>query len=350
MKYVLRRLLRAPGFTAIALLTLAIGIGATSAVFSVINGVLLKPLPFTQPTRLAGVWHTASGLGNLKEFEVCPSMYFAYRELNRTFQDLGLYTSGSAGITGSGRPEEEKVLWATRTLLPVLGVKPALGRNFTQQEDTDGSAPTVILTWGYWQRRFGGSRSAVGQRLIVDGRAREVIGVLPDSFRFMNDHPAFIMPLRLNRAKAVLGNFSYRGVARLRPGVTIAQANADVARMIPLWLTMVPPPPGDRAKVFEDAKIGPKVRPFAEDVVGDIGDALWVIMGTIGAVLLIACANVANLLLVRAEGRQHELSIRSALGAGRSRIVRDLLLESLLLGMAGGALSVWLWRGARYAC
>jgi predicted permease len=344
-KYVLRRLLHSPMFTVITLITLAIGIGANTAIFSVVDGILLKPLPYPEPDRLVGVWHTASRL-NIKEVEICPSLYFTYREQGHTFQNIGAYTGGSVSVTQIGEPEQVQSLWVTDGVLPILGAQPAIGRLFTHQDDIDGSPRTAILTYGYWQTRFGGAASVIGRRIMVDGNAREIIGVLSRSFRFMNPQPALVMPLQFNRNKVFLGNFSYRGIARLKPGVTLTEANADVARMIPIWLKTFPPPPGFSAKIFEDARLGPNVRPFMQDVVGDIGSVLWVLMGTIGVVLLIACANVANLLLVRADGRQQELAIRAALGAGWGHIARELLLESMALGMAGGALGVGFAFGA----
>jgi predicted permease len=344
-KHLLRQLFRSPMFTAVTLITLAIGIGATTAIFSVINGILLKPLPYAEPDRLAGVWHSVGGL-NLKEVEICPSMYFIYREQGRTFKDFGAYTGGSVTVTQVAEPEQVQSLWVTESVLPILGVQPVTGRLFTRGDDSPGSPRTAVLTYGYWQSRFGGAPSAIGRHMVVDGNDREIIGVLPRSFRFMDPQPALVMPLQFNRNKVFLGNFSYRGIARLKPGATLAQANADVARMIPIWLKTFPAPPGFSAKMFEDARIGPNVRPFMQDVVGDIGSVLWVLMGTIGAVLLIACSNVANLLLVRAEGRQYELAIRAALGAGWGRIARELLFESVALGIAGGALGLGVAFGA----
>jgi predicted permease len=344
-KYVLRRLLRSPLFAAVTLITLALGIGANTAIFSVVEGILLKPLPYPEPDRLVGVWHTAKGI-NANEVEICPSLYFTYREQSRTFQNIGAYTGGSVSVTQIAAPEQVQSLWVTQNVLPILGVQPAKGRLFTNQDDTEGNPRTAILTYGYWQSRFGGSSSIIGRRIVIDGNSHEIIGILPRSFRFMNPQPALVLPLQFNRNKVFLGNFSYRGIARLKPGVTLAQANADVTRMIPIWLKVFPPPPGFSAKVFEDAKLGPNVRPFIRDVVGDIDRVLWVLMGTIGAVLLIACANVANLLLVRAEGRQHELAIRAALGAGWARIARELLFESITLGAAGGILGLGIAFGA----
>ena len=343
-KVVLRRLLRSPMFTAVTLLTLAIGIGANTAIFSVVNGVLLKPLPYADPERLVGLWHKST-LASLEEVNMSPANYFTYREQGRAFEDVALYTGGSVTVTQMGNPERVQVLWATDGLLPILGVRPQLGRFFNRQEDTDGSPRTALITYGYWQTKFGAAPSVIGRTIVTDGQQRQIIGVLPATFRVVDPQPQMVLPLQFNRAKTNLGNFSYEGIGRLRPGVTLTAANADVARLIPLWLTMFPPPPGFSAKLFEDAHLTPALHPFKQDIVGTIGDVLWVLMGTIGAVLLIACANVANLLLVRAEGRHHELAIRSALGAGRGRIARDLLVESLGLGLAGGALGL----GVAYA-
>ena len=340
-RHVLRRLLRSPLFTFLTILTVAIGIGANTAIFSVLDGVLLKPLPFPDSTRLAAVWQIAPGIG-IGELNASPATYFTYREESRTFQDIGLWRRDSVSATGIAEPEEIDCLMVTDGTLPILGVQPALGRWFTRKDDTPDTPETAMLAYGYWQRRFGGDPHAIGQRILLDGKAYEVIGVMPRSFRFMNFQPAVILPFRFDRSKVFVGNFSYQAVARLKPGVTLAQANADVARMIPMLSTKFPPAPGLSAKMLEDARLGPLVRPLKDDVVGDIGKLLWVLMGTVGIVLFIACANVANLLLVRAEGRQHELAIRAALGASRWQVARELLLESVTLGLIGGALGLGL--------
>ena len=333
---VIRRLLRSPLFTAITVLTLAIGVGANTAIFSVINCILLKPLPFPDPDRLVGLWHTAKGL-TLSDVNMCPSMYFTYREQAHSFTDLGMYDGGSVSVSHIGQPEQVQSLSVTDGVLPVLGVQPIAGHFFTPRDDVDGNPRTVVLSYAYWANRFGSSPAAIGRHIIIDGQDHEIIGVLPRSFRFGNPQPALILPLQFNRNKLFLGNFSYQGIAQLKPGVSIAQANAEVARLISVWLKSWPAPPGFSTQLFVNARVGPNVRPFMQDVVGDIGTVLWLIMGTIGMVLLIACANVANLMLVRADARQHELSIRAALGAGWKRIARDLLTESLLLAFAGGA-------------
>ena len=335
MRHLVRRLARAPLFTSVTVATLAIAIGANTAIFSVLDGVLLKPLPYPHPDQLVGLWHTAPGV-NITDLNSAPFLYFTYREEGRTFQDVGLWTEGAASVTGLAEPERVTVLRVTDGVLPILGVAPLLGRSFSRQDDQAGSPPTVILSHGYWQSKLGGDPAAVGKRLTIDGEPREVIGVMPRDFRFLDLKYALILPLRFDRAKVTLGNFSYQSVARLKPGATIAQADADLARLLPISFERFPAPPGFNKKMFEEARLAPRLRPFKRDLVGDVGDVLWVLMGTIVLVLLIACANVANLLLVRVEGRQQELSVRVALGASWGRLARELLFESVTLGLVGG--------------
>jgi putative ABC transport system permease protein len=342
LRYGLRTLRRSPSFAAIVLLTLAIGIGANTAIFSVLNGILIKPLPYPNAEELVGVWHVAPGLNIPGRVNVSPTMFFTYREASRTFQDFGLWSTGGTSVTGLAEPEQVRTLFVTHGVLQALNVPPALGRWFSQGDDEPGTPETVLLTHGYWQRRFGGDATVIGRTLMVESRLREVIGVMPERFRFLNADPELIVPLRFDRSRVFLGNFSFLGLARLKPGVTMAQANADIGRMLPIWLEAWPPPPGVDRRFFANWKTGPALQPLKQDVVGNVGNVLWVLMGTIGIVLLIACANVANLLLVRAEGRQPELAIRAALGAGWGRIVRELLIESALLGLIGGTLGVGL--------
>jgi predicted permease len=199
---------------------------------------------------------------------------------------------------------------------------------------------------GFWQRRFGGDQAVIGRAMTIDSVSRTVVGVMPAGFRFLNTDAEIILPLRFDRARVVLGNFSYQGLARLKPGVTVQQANADVTRILPIWLKAWPAPFGMDSKLFENARVAPALKPLKQDVIGNVGDVLWVLMGTIGVVLLIACANVANLLLVRVESRQQELATRAALGAGWWRISRELLHESLVLGLVGGVLGIGVAFGA----
>jgi predicted permease len=345
LRQVLRRLGRAPFFTAVTLLTLAVGIGGNTAIFSVLEGVLLKPLPYPHPDELVAVWLTAPGI-NLKDVNQSPSTYFILREQSRTFQDIGLYTGYSLNVTGLGQPEHVSGLGVTDGLLPILMVSPMLGRLFTRADDSPGSPDTVILSYGYWRRKFGGDRAVIGKTITADGKLRQIIGVLPQEFRFGGPDLAMLIPMQLDRSKTFLGQFSYDGIARLKPGVTLTQANADVARMLPIVNRSFPPPPGLSVKMFEEARIGPNLRTLKQDVVGDVGKVLWVLMGGLGLVLLIACANVANLLLVRAGGREQELSIRAALGASRVRIAAELFLDSLILALLASGLGLALAYGA----
>jgi predicted permease len=323
---VIRRLLRAPMFTLIAIFTLALGIGANTAIFSVVRGVLLKPLPFDGADRLVGLWHTAPGLG-IPILNMAPSYYFVYREEGRVFEDVGLWNGGAVSVTGTGEPERVQALFVTDGTLRLLHVNPILGRHFTAADDSP---------------KFGSDRAVIGKSVVIDGKPREIIGVLPAGFRFLDRNPQLILPFRFNRPELHAANFSYRGVARLKPGTTLEQANADVARLIPVIPDRFPMPPGFTRKMLDDVKIGPNVRPLAADVIGDVGRVLWVLLGTVGLVLLIACANVANLFLVRAEARQQELAIHAALGAGSRRIAWELLSESLALALAGGVVGLGL--------
>jgi putative ABC transport system permease protein len=341
-RYALRGLRHQPTFTATALLTLALGIGANTAIFGVIDSILIRPLAYPHAEALVGVWHTAPGFGSFGEnLECTPSMYFTYRDENRTFEHFGVWGSSGASVTGTGEPELPRALMVTYGVLDTLGVEPLFGRWFSQADDTPGTGETVILTYGYWQRRFGGDPSIVGRTLAINSKPTTVVGVMPANFRFGRD-PDLILPWRFDRSQVFLGEFSYQGIARLKPGVTIEQADADQARMIRIWLRTWPTTPGFPLSLFENAHVGPKIQPLKQEVVGDIGATLWVVMGTLLLVLLIACANVANLLLVRGDSRQQELAIRAALGAGWGRIAREMLIESLTLGMIGGGLGLGL--------
>jgi predicted permease len=346
VKQVLRRLLRAPLFTSIILITLSVGIGANAVVFGVVDGVLLKPLSYPHPEQLIGIWHSATGIG-FDELNMAPFLYFTDREQSKTLQDVGMYNGDSLSITGVGQPEHVNGLDVTDGTLPMLGVKPILGRLFTRQDDSASAPKTILLSHAYWQRKFGGDTSVVGRTLTVDGTAREIIGVLPRNFTFLDDYDAAIfLPMQIDRSKVKLGNFSYRGIARMKPSVTLKQANADIDRLLPIAINSFPAPDGFPAGIFASAKIRANLHTLKHDVIGDIGNVLSVLMGSIVVVLLVACANVANLLLVRVEGRRQELAVRSALGAGRANITAGLLIESLVLGIAGGIIGLALAFGA----
>jgi predicted permease len=330
-----RALARTRGFTAVAVLTLALGIGATTAMFSVVHGVLLKPLPFAESERLVSLTHRAPG-ANLPVVNQGPPTYFTYVDHQRVFDAIGAWDTRQVSITGRGDPERVEALAVSATTLPLLAVRPALGRAFTGDEDAPGAPLRAVLTHGAWQRWFGGAADAVGQSLVIDGEVAEVVGVLPPSFRFLRAEPAVVLPMRLDRADVEGGiSFGFHGIARLKPGVTLAQADADVARMVPLL-----------PSALSVLRLEPSVRPLAEHVIGNVGQVLWVLLAAVGVVLLVACANVANLLLIRAEGRQQEFALRVALGASRAHIARAVLAEGMLLALGAGALGLVLTEGA----
>ncbi|NJD19326.1 MAG: ABC transporter permease, partial [Gemmatimonadetes bacterium] len=339
LRITLRKLAKAPLFSAVAVLTLAVGIGSNAAIFSVVNAVLLEPLPFRDPERLVGIWHTAPGLG-FEEVNQSPALHFTYAAESRTFESVGMWDNSSVSVTGVAEPEQVPSMNLTFQILPMLGIEPALGRVFSEDDDSPGTPETVMLGHAYWQRRFGGDPGAVGRTLTINGTPREVIGVMPAGLRFLSYDPDVYLPFRFNPDSVFVGNFSFQAIGRLRPDATLAQANADVERMIPLAVEQHPG--GITLGMLEQAKFAALVRPLKQDVVGDVGDVLWVLLGTVAIVLLIACANVANLFLVRAEGRQREMAVRTAMGASRGHLTGQILGESVILGVVAGVLGLLL--------
>jgi predicted permease len=339
VRFSLRILRKSPGFTIVMILTLALGIGATTAIFAVVDGVVLKPLVYSHPEQLVSVEISPLALDpSLRG--MAPEDYFIFREQNRTFQQIGIYaetdTDRDVNVTGFAEPERVHALNVTYDVLSTLAVRPMIGRVFLPSDDSPGQPATAILTYGYWQRHFSGDASVLGRTIIVDGKAREIIGVMPRDFRFLDVFDlALILPLQLDRNKTELGNFSYFGIARLKPGTTITEASTDVARMLPITFESFAPRPGLSLDLLKQSRLSPSLRPLKEEVVSNVSTLLWVVMSGVGIVLLIACANVANLLLVRTEGRQHELALRAALGATRRRIAFQLLQESLTIGVLG---------------
>jgi putative ABC transport system permease protein len=338
----LRGLWKKPGFSSIAILTIGLGIGATTAIFSVVNGILIKPLPYPEPERLVSIRHSAVLQGTpVDTMTLAAPMYFAYREAGQAFQEVGVWNPGTASVSGSGDPEQVTTVNVTYGILQGLGVPPLLGRWFSQSDDSPGKPQTVILTYAYWQRRFGGEKSVIGRSMIIDSRQRKIAGVMPPEFQFLNSAPQIILPLQFDRAQVRSDSFNYQGIARLKPNVSLAQANADAARVLQAWGTSF----GGNRNLVEALKMAPALKPLKETVVGDIGKILWVVMGTVGIVLLIACANVANLSLVRTASRNQELAIRAALGAGWTRIARELFIDSLALAGFGGVVGLALAYG-----
>jgi len=338
-RYALRSLLRSPALTLVAVVTLAIGSGAATATFAVVNSVLLEPLWYPEADEVVAIWHDAPGA----EFPLeagglfaSASMWSTYADENRVFEHIGLWTPGLATVTGDGDPEEVPRVGVTIGVLEALGVPPLLGRWFDADDIVD-TGRTVILSHEYWQRRFGGDPAAVGRTMTLNAQPTEIIGVMPAGFRIADiEADLLVGPMWFDRAEVALNLFSYYGVARLKPSMTVADANADIARMIPIWLESWPPP-GRDARLYADVwRISPSVRPLKQDVVGDVGVLLWLVTAMIGVVLLIACANVTNLMLIRGAARHHELAIRAALGAGAARLRRALRIEGLAVGLLGG--------------
>jgi len=344
LKLTLRRLKKSPGFAATVLLTLAFGIGANTAVFSVLNSVLLKPLPYPQPEQLVSLHLNAPGAPGLAEFRselrLSASMFLTFATHNSAFQSVGVWGPGTASITGLAQPEQVDTAQISGGVLETLNVPALRGQWLTAADQDNHSLGRVMLSYGYWQRRFGGDPGVVGRTIQVNSQARVIAGVMPRGFKIVNYDFDLLVPLALDPTHELLAGFAYRGIGRLRPGVDLSQANADIARLLNVWMDSWSNGPGSDPHWYLNWRIAPALQPLKETVVGSIETVLWVVMGTIGVVMLIACTNVANLLLVRADARQQELAVRSALGAGRWRIVRELLSESLTLGLIGGTAGV----------
>jgi MacB-like periplasmic core domain len=250
-KYSLRRLSHAPLFTAVALITLAVAVGANTVIFSVVNGVLLKPLSYRNPDRLISVDHSSQQMG-FKKMGISPSLYFVYREQNTTLADIGAYDDDELDVTGAGAPEHVRVLEVTDGTLPLLSVRPALGHLFTREDDAPSAAPTVVLTYPYWQERFGGALSVIGKSISAGGVPRVIVGVLPQSFHFLDqEDPSLIFPMQWDRATTTLGSFNWNAIARLKPGASLEQATADLERLLPVEARTFPPPTGMSASFFQ---------------------------------------------------------------------------------------------------
>jgi putative ABC transport system permease protein len=331
VRQAIRTLRRRPGFAATAIMMLALGIGATTANFSVVKGVLIDPLPYRNSDALVRIVHN---IGGIEQSYFNDAITTTYVENMRAFESVGVWSPSGAGvtITGTGNPEEVRALRANRGLFVTLGVQPEIGRWFSIEDDRPGSPDTAMIGAGYWRQKYGGDRGVLGRTIIINSRPHQIIGVMPGHFRFNGEFDVFL-PLRINPARLV-PFFYLNGVARMKPGVTLAQANVDMARMLEIYF--------DRFKTNTSRAVRwvPSLVPLKQDVIGDVGPTLWVLMATIALVLLMACANVANLMLVRAESRREEFATRAALGATRMRVARELLVESMMLAVIGGALGL----------
>lgn len=332
LRYSFRTFIKSPGFTAVAVIALGLGIGANTAIFSVVNALLLKPLPYKDADRLVLIWHAYPKL-NLDQASISAPSYIEYRDMTSSFEQVATATEWNVNLTGGGEPERLQGARISYNLFSTLGVQPFQGRSFLAEEDQPGRNNVVVLSYGLWQRRFGGDPKIVGQTITLDGASYDVLGVMPAGFVFMIEvdlfTPIAFTPEQL--AATNHGNEYLIGVARLKPGVTFAQASADLESV------------ADQLRPqFYGPNWGITLVPLREQLVGSFRSALLILLGAVGCVLLIACANVANLLLARASSRQKEIAVRTALGASRMRIVRQLLTESVLLASLGGAFGLLL--------
>ena len=341
LRFAARRLRRVPSFTITTVFVLALGVGATTAVFSVVNGVLLRPLPYANPDRLVALTHSIE-LAGVPTADQSDATVLFYQERAKAFTGIGAWRDQDVNLElvdgHAGAAERVAEADVTSNLFQVLGIQPLVGRDFRSGEDRVGASPVVMLSYQFWQRHFNGERSAIGKRIVTNGISREIVGVMPQSFVFPRSTPQLWFPMPLDPAKATAGSFNYRSVGRLRDDATIASARADLAHVLPGLLDEYPG--GIPRAMWEQAHVRPVVTPLLESIVGDVSTLLWILLGSVGLVLLIACANVASLFLVRGEARQLELAVRGALGSGTAGIVAQCLSESLVLAAAGGVVGV----------
>ena len=332
----LRSLLKQPRFTLVAALTLALGVGAVTAIFSVVNGVLLKPLPYPGGDRLVNVWSHAPKLG-YDQFPLSPDLFFTYERDNQVFDRMTLFQKRRSNLTDQGSPEVVDSIATTHTYFDTLGVRIDPGRGYTAKEDSPEGPRVVVISHRAWRDRFSSASNIVGRVVRLDGNPTEIIGVAPASID-VSESPDFYLPSRLNRANPVAGNFGWNSMARLKPGVRPEDA---ATHLVPIVKKLLQSINSQTYRAFlTDGEYAPRVNLVQEDLVGDLKRPLWILLGTVGMLLLIACANVANLFLVRAEGRQRELAVRVALGANRLRLVGQLMAEALVLAGLGCALGL----------
>ncbi|HKO13687.1 MAG TPA: ABC transporter permease, partial [Acidobacteriaceae bacterium] len=334
IKFALRQLWKSPGFTIVAVLIFALGIGANTAIFSVVNGVLLEPLPFRNPDRLVQLWHTPpqSSFPGINRFAISAANFLDWQKQNHVFEEMTLYTFRGFDLSGTGKPESLRSGAVTSSFFSVLGVQPLYGRVFTSDEDQPGRNHVAILTYRIWKQRYGADPGVIGRTMNLDGTAYQIVGVMgPRMTR--PDFAQIWTPLGLTpQEAAVRGEHHYLAMARLKPGVTLSQAQNEMNTISHRLEVQYP---------ADDKGWGAEVISLRDSLVGDVRPALLMMLGAVGFVLLIACANVANLMLGRAFARRKEIAIRTALGASRAGVIRLLVIECLIVALAGGALGLY---------
>jgi putative ABC transport system permease protein len=336
-RFALRGLARSPGFTVVAVITLALGIGATTAVFTLVDSVLLRALPYPQSDRVLSIQH--EGRGGQDQLPISSGLYVLYGEHARTLSAIAMHANAVMNITAEGEAERVTGQSVTPSIHDVLRTPPALGRPLHPDDGVPGADPVVLLSYGYWQSRFGGDPSVLDGTLVMNGVSRRIIGVMPRGFAYPDENARFWIPILVNPETAPLAAFGANGIARMADGATVESVHAELQGII-ARLGDLAPEAASTVEFLHNVNLAASVRTLKEAVVGNLTRVMWTLLGMVAFVLLIACANVANLLLVRAEGRQRELALRQALGAGRGALARPFLAESLTLGVVGGALGV----------
>lgn len=344
IRHSLRSLRRTPVFSVTAALTLVIGLASAIAIFAVVNAVILRPLPYGGADRLVGAWHDLPPL-NLKKATQTPATWLTYQRLARTIEGIGIYQESAAniGAIGGGEPQRVQSAWVSHELIPLMQVSPLAGRLFRPEEDVVNGPLVVMISENLWRTRFGADPGIVGKSMEIGGASREIVGVMPARFRFPTPDTDLYLPMQLAR-DGLGGGFSYDAIARLKPGVTLAEAQRDFEAVLPRMAELYPTfVSGVTTQMLMDqAKPVPVLTAMKDDVVGGISRTLWMVAAAAGLLLLVACANVTNLILVRADGRQRELAVREALGAGRARVLAHFLSESALLTAAAGVAALGL--------